>query len=700
MSIFGQSATERKVRTFSLAPGFLDTYKGKQPAWGPVGWITYARTYARKTCDCAESCNHPVEEFWQTLQRVTEGTFNIQKIHCRNLNLPWDEARAQRSAQDMFQRMWDFKFLPPGRGLWMMGTDLVYEKGSACLNNCGFASTEEIDKDFAYPFTFLADMSMLGVGIGGDVRGKGKVKLSTPRISEEVYTVEDSREGWVDLIRVILNSFAGKGSYPRVVDYSKVRVRGTPIKSFGGTASGAAPLVALIQDLTKLFLPAGVTFTIQTEFSDTTLKYENSTIHLEGSGSTYRITSTQIVDAFNYIGKAVVAGGVRRSAEIMFGDANDDDFLTLKQDKEALYDRRWVSNNSIFAKIGMDYSKIAEALAVNGEPGLLWLDSLRAYSRMGYPADWKDMQAMGANPCIEQGLFNFELCCLVETYPAHHTSLEDFKKTLKMAYLYAKTVTLVPTHNPRTNAVLGRNRRIGCSMSGIVQAINKMGRREFLNWSDEGYKHIQDLDKLYSDWLCIPRSIKTTSLKPSGTISLLCGATPGIHFPHAEYYIRNIRVQNTSPLLIPLAAAGYSIEPDAYSLDTSVVSFPIHEPYYVKGKDDITIWDQFSNVADLQHHWADNLVSATITFKKEEAKDIKTCLEVFETKLKAISLLPLADSDHAYVQAPYIKITKEEYDAMSAKISPIDPSKLQETSAHDVTDAFCDGDKCMLPSRG
>jgi ribonucleoside-triphosphate reductase (thioredoxin) len=663
MTIFSQSTPDRKVRIFSLSQSFVDDYADKQPKWGPLGYFTYKRTYARQLEDGA------TEEFWQTCRRVVEGVYNVQKIHCRNIRLPWNEQKAQKSAQEMFQRLWSFKFTPPGRGLWAMGTDMVYEKGSASLNNCAFVSTEEIEVDFAAPFTFLMDMSMLGVGVGGDCKGAGKIKIQEPRLSEEAYVVEDSREGWVDLIKVILNSFAGRGYYPSNIDYSQVRPRGAAIRGFGGVASGPDPLIKLVGNIKKLLTPK--------------------------DGEPYRITSTQIVDIFNYIGKCVVAGGVRRTAEIMFGDPEDHDFVTLKQDKEALMDRRWASNNSVFGTVGMDYSDIADSIATNGEPGVIWLENMRRFSRMGDKPDNKDMRVMGSNPCSEQSLESFELCCLVETFPARHEDIEDYKRTLKFAYLYAKTVTLVPTHDPRTNAVMMRNRRIGCSQSGIVQAMEKTGRREYLRWCEEGYKEIQNRDKQYSEWLCVPRSIKTTSVKPSGTVSLLCGSTPGIHYPHSEFYIRNIRVQNTSPLVQAARDAGYLVEADSYSDDTSVVSFPVREEFFSKDKDDVTIWEQFANASDLQRYWADNQVSITVTFRKDEAKDIKTCLEVFEDRLKSISLLPLVDSDHAYEQAPYIKISEETYKSMTKSIKPLNLGVLQ-THDESAEDKFCDGDTCTV----
>lgn len=175
------------------------------------------------------------------------------------------------------------------------------------------------------------------------------------------------------------------------------------------------------------------------------------------------------------------------------------------------------------------------------------------------------------------------------------------------------------------------------------------------------------------------------------TVSLLCGATPGIHYPHSEYYLRRVRVQKSSPLLKACVAAGLPVEPDVYADDTSVISFPVHEQNFIKGKDQVTVWEQFANAAALQHHWTDNQVSATVTFKPHEIVDLQACLEMFEEGLKSISVLPL--KDHGYKQPPYEAITQEQYEELSAKLTPLDLSD----GAHEVTDAYCDGDKCTFP---
>ena len=174
------------------------------------------------------------------------------------------------------------------------------------------------------------------------------------------------------------------------------------------------------------------------------------------------------------------------------------------------------------------------------------------------------------------------------------------------------------------------------------------------------------------------------------TVSLLPGVTPGIHYPLSQYYIRNIRFQRTSPLLEPLKEAGYKIEQDVYSTDTVVVSFPVKESFFNRSVKDVSIWEQMENVAQIQEHWADNQVSVTVSFDKDEAKDIKNALELYETRIKGVSFLPT--TDHGYEQAPYIPITEKEYDKL---ISKVDKLKLKGET-HEAEDKFCDGGSCSL----
>ena len=404
----------------------------------------------------------------------------------------------------------------------------------------------------------------------------------------------------------------------------------------------------------------------------------------------------------NLIGKCVVAGNVRRTAEIVFGDPTNEEYLDLKNyevnSHRELYG--WTSNNSIFAELGMEYNDVCKRIVDNGEPGFAWLENMRGYSRLKNGKDNKDHRVAGGNPCLEQSLESYELCCLVETFPYNHDSLEDFKKTLKYAYLYAKTVTLGKTHWPDTNRVMLRNRRIGCSVSGVAQFITKHGIDELKGWLEEGYDTIQDWDKMYSDWLAVPRSIKTTSVKPSGTVSLLVGATPGMHYPESRFYIRRVRVGKNSELISPLKDAGYKIDPAYGSEDvTVVVEVPIDVGEGIRTAGELSIWEQFSLAAFLQRHWADNQVSCTATFDPEtEASELPHVLKYFQYKLKGISLLPRKNGG-AYRQMPYEAIGEAQYKKMVKKLKPLRFGTVHGEQA--IVDKFCNNDICeIIPVTG
>lgn len=701
---------------FKLDAEFLASYSKKKPNFGfnGLGEFVFYRTYSRVKEDGKK------ESFLDTIRRVVEGCYEIQRRHCRKIHIPWDYDKAQRSAQEMFERMWNFKFLPPGRGLWMMGTEFMWERGSAALNNCAFVSTDDrIESDPAEPFCFLMDMSMLGVGVGFDTKGAGKVCVYEPADKEHVYVIEDSREGWVDSVRALIWSYTKNPEMGHVTfDYSNIRVAGSEIKGFGGKASGPG----ILRDLHDL---------MREHFSKRT-------------GST--LSSVDITDLMNYIGRCVVAGNVRRTAEIAFGEPHDEQYCSMKNplatllesDYAAFYDvtgsiyargsstaiiedfigddgvlsipegrlkpaidtwnalnhHRWASNNSIFAYIGMDYKFVGQQIASNGEPGLMWLDNMRDYGRM---IDGRqpgiDGRVKGGNPCLEQSLESYELCNLVETFPNNHSDAQDYMRTLKFAYLYAKTVTLLPTHNPRTNQVTLRNRRIGLSQSGIAQAFAKFGRRRMLvDFCDAGYNEIRRWDSIYSEWLCVQKSIKVTSVKPSGTVSLVAGATPGIHYPEASTYWRRVRLAKDSPLVTILSNAGFHIEPDVKDQErTVVVRFGVSDER-VRPVAQVSIWEQIANVVDYQRYWADNQVSCTVKFKPQDADQIFRVLETFEDQLKGISFLPLYD--HGYAQAPYEACTASEVQEYNSKIGDTDYSDFIGQEAEGAK--FCDSDKCVI----
>jgi len=653
--------TSQNIRRFRLSDTFVDPYKTEKVPWGPLGYVTYKRTYARRLNEFEPGATG-TEEWWQTVRRVIEGMFNMQKKHVYALGLEWNDSKAQRTAKDAFDRLFFLKWTPPGRGLWMMGTKFVEERTAAGLYNCAFRSTKDLPFKGGYLFAWMMDALMVGIGVGFDTEGANSILIKEPQYTNETCVIDDSREGWVDSVQTLLDGFYFSAKVPEF-DYSAIRPEGAPIRGFGGTASGYGPLKELHESLTELY---------------------------SGKIGKY-ISSIDIVDTENLIGRCVVAGNVRRSAALAMGRHDDKHYLQMKNDQEKLYHHRWGSNNSFNAIVGMDYTWHAEQSQKNGEPGYIWLNNARTRGRFKEPERYDDINVAGFNPCVEQQLEDAELCCLVETFPAKHDDLEDYLKTLKIAYLYGKTVTLSNTHWPETNAKMLKNRRIGLSQSGVIQAFNKFGRRTIYNWCDQAYEHVKQLDEEYSNWFCIPKSIRTTSIKPSGTVSLLNGSTPGIHFPESEYYIRRIRFSKDSELLEVLRNSGYNVEDDKYSPNTAVVDFPIREPYFEKSKKDVSLWEQLEIAAQYQHYWADNSVSVTVTFKPEEANQIKSALEMYETRLKAVSFLRYEET--GYVQAPYESITKERYEELSMKTKPI---QRFESNQGGAGTKFCDGESCII----
>ena len=653
------------MEKFQLSDNFIKKYKRKKAPFGfnGLGELVYMRTYSRI------KENEKNERWWETVQRVVEGTYTMQKNWIESHQLGWNAWQAQKSAQDMYERIFTMKFLPPGRGLWAMGTPVTEEKGLyAALNNCAFVSTKTLKEDYAKPFCFLMDASMLGVGVGFDTKGAGEIVVKGVDKDRDVQTfqIPDTREGWVESVKLLLESYF-HGQAPMEFDYSIVRPAGVPIKGFGGVSSGPEPLQEVHESITDVLE--------------------------KNSGEP--ITITTIVDIMNLIGKCVVAGNVRRTAEIVFGDPYDEEYLDLKNYKVNPHRDQygWTSNNSIFAELGMDYTESAKRIVDNGEPGFAWLENMRQYSRMKNGGDNKDHRARGGNPCLEQTLESYELCCLVETFPSNHDDFDDYARTLKYAYLYAKTVTLGKTHWSDTNRVMLRNRRIGCSVSGVAQFITNRGLGVLKDWLNDGYDVIQEWDKMYSDWFAVPKSIKTTSVKPSGTVSLLAGATPGLHYPESRFYIRRIRLSKHSELIEPMKRAGYKLEPAFGSEDTTmVVEVPVDVGEGIRTVGELSIWEQFSLAAFMQRHWADNQVSCTVTFDPEkEGKEIPQVLNYYQYHLKGISLLPRHDLG-AYQQMPYEAIDEKEYDKQVKKLGKLSFGVISNEEAN--IEKFCDGDFC------
>jgi len=388
------------------------------------------------------------------------------------------------------------------------------------------------------------------------------------------------------------------------------------------------------------------------------------------------------------------------------GASNDKDFINLKNAKifpeRNSYDPEnpgwsYMSNNSISAEIGTKYEDYVDLIANNGEPGFIWLDVARNYGRLADPADGKDYRVMGMNPCAEMDLESGEMCTLVEVHLNRHESKEDFLRTLKFAYLYGKTVTLMPTHWQTTNGIMQRNRRIGTSLTGIASFADTRGMPVIREWMDEGYKKIRAYDHSYSEWLCVRESIRVTTVKPSGSVSLLSGATPGVHWgPGGAFYLRAIRFGKQDQMMHLFKAAGYKIEDDIYSKETSVVYFPIKSGHK-RSEKEVSLFEKIGLAATAQKYWSDNGVSVTLSFDKEsETKHVAPALHMHEGQLKAVSFLPMGNE--VYPQQPYTEITEEEYNKHIGKIAKIDWSAIYDgvENLDALGEKYCNNDNCLI----
>jgi adenosylcobalamin-dependent ribonucleoside-triphosphate reductase len=668
--------------SFRLSDDFVSSYNNKTAPFGyrdaagnSVGEITFLRTYSRKKAD-------GTKETWvDVCERVINGMYSLQKDHCKKNRLPWNGVKAQASAKEAFDRLFNLKWTPPGRGLWIMGTPLVnIHKNSAALQNCAFVSTSEMSKDNpAEPFTFLMEASMLGIGVGFDDKGSDKdFTIYEPTKNPVLDIIADDRESWARATGDLINSYLKPDQSPINFDYSLIRPYGAPIATFGGTASGPEPLIKLHNAIKKKF---------------------------DGRAGE-KLTTVDIADLGNLIGVCVVSGNVRRSAELFIG-RNTAETLNLKNSE--VYPERnsydpenpgwgWMSNNSIETTVGADISNIVDGIALNGEPGVIWMDMSRKYGRLIDPPNNKDWRVAGYNPCAEQSLESYECCTLVETYLNRHESLEDYKRTLKFAYLYAKTVTLLPTHWEKTNAIMQRNRRIGASMSGIANFADNHGIPKLREWMDEGYEVIKRYDNIYSEWFGIRESIKMTTVKPSGTVSILAGESPGVHWtPGGKYFNRAIRFANDDPMLPLFRMANYRVEPASESPDTtSVVFFPIKSDAK-RAERDVTIFEKMAIASVAQRYWSDNSVSVTISFDSEtEQKYVGTVLHMYDGQLKTVSFLP--SGNFTYPQMPYTQITEEEYrEDGENKLFPIDFSGVYAGMAADaIGENYCSTDSCEI----
>lgn len=363
------------------------------------------------------------------------------------------------------------------------------------------------------------------------------------------------------------------------------------------------------------------------------------------------------------------------SAQICLGDAKDTEYLRAKRwDLGNVPNWRCYSNNSVICN---DISEIIDnedfwqGYNGNGEPyGLINLKLSRSCGRLG-ETQYPDPNVQGYNPCAEQSLERNECCTLAEVYLPNISSYEELKKCVKYLYRVCKhSLTLPCPDSKHTQWVVHKNMRMGIGMTGILQATE-----EQRGWLKDCYTYLRDFDNSYSAEHGFPRSIKLSTVKPSGTLSILGHCTSGVHPGFSQYYIRRIRIASESKLINVAKEHGYHVE-NVLNFDgtpdytTKVVQFPYSLPEHTITAKSCSAIDQMEFVKRLQTEWSDNAVSVTVYYRKHELPEIKDWLRKnYNDSVKTISFL--LHSDHGFLQAPLQEITKEQYEEMVRNTRPI-----------------------------
>lgn len=629
-----------------LSPDFINSYRDKTVPWGfnGLGYIVYKRTYARLKEDGSQ------EEWFETVGRCVNGA---QKVGAR-----YTREEAERLYDHVFHLRCNFA----GRMLWQLGTPTVDRFGANSLLNCWAVAMNE-----PKAFLFLFENLMLGGGVGYSIRREDVHEM--PRVKPGVtithkptkdadFIVPDSREGWVKLLAHVLDAFYVTG---RSFTYSTILVRsaGDKIGGFGGTASGPKILIEGIEKIVALFQ----------------------------SREDKKLRSIDVLDICNIIGSVVVAGNVRRSAEIALGDP--DDYLYIRAKNWSLGNVpnwRGMSNNTIYADSfdhisaeiwNNGYDVDPKTGAAKGEPyGFFNLPLSQRYGRLKdgpmkdsdlYPTDRDNCVA--TNPCAEISLASYECCNLSELYLCNIRSPEELQDCAKLLYKTQKAIAALPFLHRETEEIVHRNMRLGLGVTGICQALDKV------EWLDECYTVLRRFDKEWSRQRGWPESIKLTTIKPSGTLSLLGGATPGVHPAYSKHYIRRVRMSSGDRLVKICRDAGYPVEfqkrfdgTDDHS--TVVVEFPCETPEGAVFAKDVGVIKQLEMVKRLQTIWADNAVSVTAYYETAELTALKEWMRVnYQAGVKSVSFL-LRDN-HGFLQAPYEAIDEARYRQMVSKVTPL-----------------------------
>ena len=562
----------------------------------------------------------------------------------------------------------------------MMTAGIALDRDNTAGYNCSYLPVDD-------PKSFDEAMFILlcGTGVGFSVERQFISKLpEIPKLfdSDTTIVVKDSKEGWAKAFRQLL-VLLWAGEVP-LWDVSRVRPAGARLKTFGGRASGPAPLVDLFNFAVKMFREA------------------------EGR----KLSSIECHDLMCKIGEIVVVGGVRRSAMISLSNLSDDRMRHAKSgnwwDNEP---QRALANNSVaYTEKPDSLSFMREWMALvesgSGERGIFNREaSKRQAAKNGRRNSDFDF---GTNPCSEIILRPYQFCNLTEVVVRATDTVDDLARKVKLATILG-TIQSTYTKFPYLRKIWTTNteeeRLLGVSLTGIMDNPLMTTKNKGLDKTLENLRNVAVVTNAeWADRLGIPQSAAITCVKPSGTVSQLVDSASGIHARHSPYYVRTVRGDNKDPLTTFMKDQGIPSEPDVFKPDqTTVFSFPVKAPNKAVVTSDLSAVDQLKMWLMYQRHWSEHKPSVTINVKKDEWFEVGTFVYEHFDEMSGVSFLPY--NEHTYQQAPYQEIDKEEYKNILVTMpKTIDWSRLSEYEKEDTTTSSqamaCTGDVCEVVDIG
>ena len=576
--------------------------------------------------------------------------------------------------QEIEQAILNLEIMPSMRAMMTAGPAL--DRDNVSGYNCSYLPVDD-------PKSFDEAMFILlcGTGVGFSVERQFVGKLpEVPELfqSETTVVVKDSKEGWAKALRQVI-ALLYSGEIPKW-DVSRVRPAGARLKTFGGRASGPAPLVDLFNFVVKVFA--------------------------EAQGR--KLSSIECHDIMCKIGEVVVVGGVRRSAMISLSNLSDDRMRHAKSGN-------WWENNPqrALANNSVSYTEKPDALSFmrewmalvesgSGERGIFNRQASKKQAAKNGRRD--PNHEFGTNPCSEIILRPYQFCNLTEVVVRATDTIEDLERKVRLATILG-TIQSNFTHFPYLRKVWSKNteeeRLLGVSMTGIMDNPLTTTKNAGL---EKTLAHLREVavatNADMADRLGIPVSAAITCVKPSGTVSQLVDSASGIHPRHSPYYIRTVRGDNKDPLTQFMKDQGIPNEPDVFKPDqTTVFSFPMRAPENGVVTADLTAIEQLETWLTYQRHWCEHKPSVTINVRKDEWFEVGAFVYKHFDEMSGVSFLPY--NEHTYQQAPYQECSKSEYEEM-LKLMPkaIDWSKLMEYEKEDMTKSSqtfaCSGDSCEI----